>query len=220
MAESFRKTSEYNRRTAVIKGVRAERTPSEIVKFFGYPRSTVYDIVQRYAASEESEEGSCTPARKIHVREKAILTPELVKRAQDLISKDSRVSLAKLAAILGMSDTTVRRIVQEDLRYKSYVLKVRQMLSEAAKAKRLARCNLLVKDFWPPNSPDLNPLDYYVWGVVERVINKARHPNVASLQAAIEAAFMKMDRAQLQRACSRFRNRIEAVIEAQGGYIE
>ncbi|KYN12086.1 hypothetical protein ALC57_15753 [Trachymyrmex cornetzi] len=121
MAESFRKTSEYNRRAAVIEGIRAGRTPSEIVKFFGYPRSTVYNIVQRYAASED---------------------------------------------------------------------------------------------------PDLNPLDYYVWGVIERVTNKARHPNVASLQASIEAAFMKMDRAQLQTACSRFRNRIEAVIEAQGGYIE
>jgi len=351
MAESFRKTPEYNRRAAVIEGVRAGRTPNEIIKFFGYPRSTVYDIVQRYAASEESEEGSCTPARKIHVREKAIRTPELIKRAQDLISEDPGVSLAKLAAILGVSDTTVRRIVKNNLRYKSYILKVRQMLSETAKAKRLARCNLLVcslkhtaagrikffsdekiftvdakvnrrndrwlahdpedvpvvartkfpasvhvlsvvsseddimpphffkkretitkevyveilrttvkswmedvaagrpyifqqdgapahtshlvqnwlsdnidmfwsKDFWPPNSPDLNPLDYYVWGVVERDSNKARHPNVASLQAAIEAAFIKMDRAQLQTACSRFRNRIEAVIEAQGGYIE
>jgi len=58
MAESFRKTPEYNRRAAVIEGVRAGRTPNEIIKFFGYPRSTVYDIVQRYAASEESEEGS------------------------------------------------------------------------------------------------------------------------------------------------------------------
>jgi len=85
MAESFRKTPEYNRRAAVIEGVRAGRTPNEIIKFFGYPRSTVYDIVQRYAASEESEEGSCTPARKIHVMEKAIRTPELIKRAQDLI---------------------------------------------------------------------------------------------------------------------------------------
>ena len=32
------------------------------------------------------------------------------------------------------------------------------------------------KDFWPPNSPDLNPLDYYVWGVIERHTNKCRHP--------------------------------------------
>jgi len=77
MADSLRSRSEYDRRAAVIEGVRAGRTPIEIIKFFGYPKSTVYDIVQRYAASEESEEGSYTPARKIHVREKATRTPFL-----------------------------------------------------------------------------------------------------------------------------------------------
>ncbi|EFN80751.1 hypothetical protein EAI_08338, partial [Harpegnathos saltator] len=40
------------------------------------------------------------------------------------------------------------------------------------------------KEFWPPNSTDLNPLDFYVWSVVERVTNKSRHLNVASLRAA------------------------------------
>ncbi|EZA50176.1 hypothetical protein X777_11239 [Ooceraea biroi] len=92
--------SEYNRRAAVIDGVRAGRTPSEIIKFFRYPRSTVYDIVQRYAASEESEVDSGTPERKIHVREKATRTPELIRKAQDLISKDPGTSLTKLAAVL------------------------------------------------------------------------------------------------------------------------
>jgi len=48
------------------------------------------------------------------------------------------------------------------------------------------------KEFWSPNSPDLNPLDYYVWSVVERVTN-ARHPNVMSLRTAIEAAFVDID---------------------------
>ncbi|KYN39306.1 hypothetical protein ALC56_06315 [Trachymyrmex septentrionalis] len=86
----------------------------------------------------------------------------------------------------------MRRIVEEDLRYKSYTIKVRQMLSEAR--------TKWSKEFWPPNSPDLNPLDFYVWGVVERVTNKSRHPNVASLRAAIEAAFTDMDRI---KACLR-----------------
>ncbi|KYM94327.1 hypothetical protein ALC62_15046, partial [Cyphomyrmex costatus] len=45
------------------------------------------------------------------------------------------------------------------------------------------------KEFWPPNSPDLNPLNYYVWSVVERVTNKSRHSNVTSLRTAIKAAF-------------------------------
>lgn len=76
------------------------------------------------------------------------------------------------------------------------------------------------KEFWPLNSPDLNPLDYYVWSVVERVTNKSRHPNVTSLQTAIEAAFANLDKEVLQRACERFRKRILAVIQTEGGYIE
>jgi len=76
------------------------------------------------------------------------------------------------------------------------------------------------KEFWPPNSSDLNLLDYYVWSVVERVTNKSRHPNATSLRTAIEAALADIDSATLQRACERFRSRIQAVIEADGGYIE
>jgi len=26
--------------------------------------------------------------------------------------------------------------------------------------------NFIAKDQWPPNSPDLNPLDYHVWGAM------------------------------------------------------
>jgi len=53
------------------------------------------------------------------------------------------------------------------------------------------------KEFWPPNSPNLNLMDYYVWSVIERVINKSRHSNVTSLQVAIEAAFANMDKDML-----------------------
>jgi len=74
------------------------------------------------------------------------------------------------------------------------------------------------KEFWPPNSPDLNLWDYYVWSVVERITNNFRHSNGMSLRIAIEAAFA--DSATLQRACERFRSRIEAVIEADESYIE
>ncbi|XP_032688766.1 uncharacterized protein LOC116852458 [Odontomachus brunneus] len=124
--------------------VRAGKTPCKIIKFFEYPKSTVDDIVQRYAASEV--------ATLIAVlSEGNVMPPHFFKKGEMVI-------------------------------------------------------------------PDLNPFDYYVWGVFERVTNKTRHPNVVNLQAT--KAFTKMDRAQLQTACSCFRNRIEAVIEAQSGYIE
>jgi len=350
MAAMLKPSAEYNRRAAIIEGLRAGRSAMEIIRFFGYPRSTVYDVVAKYTALEKSNEGSSTPARKSHSKERTARTPAIIERAQALISDDPRQSLRKLASIVGVSEPTMRRIAEEDLRYKSYTLKIQQMLSEAARISRVARCNLLLcslkneasgrirffsnekiftvdvkinrrndrclaynpedipvvrtkcpanvhvlsvvssegdvmlphffkegeivtkemylrvlmdvvkpwmetvasgrpyifqqdcapahtshlvqnwlsdnvdmfwsKEFWPPNSPDLNPLDYHVWSVVERIINKSQHPNVTSLRTAIETAFVDMNSATLQRACERFRSRIEAVIQANGGYID
>jgi len=180
----------------------------------------VYDVIAKYNESEKSNEGFATPARKTHSKEHVVRTPDIIQRAQELIFEDPRQSIRKLSSVIGVSEKTMRQIVEEDLRYKSYTIKVRQMLSKAARTKRVERCNLLLCSFWPPNSPDLNPLDFYVWSEVERVTNKSRHPNVASLRTAIEAAFTDMDRDTLKRACARFRPRMEAVIQASGGYIE
>jgi len=43
---------------------------------------------------------------------------------------------------------------------------------------------------------------------------------VTLLRTAIETAFADIDSATLQYACERFRSRIEAVMEADRGYIE
>ena len=56
-------SAEYNRRAAVMEALRAGRSPTEIIRFFGYPRSTVYDIAQMYADAERSVEGSANPER-------------------------------------------------------------------------------------------------------------------------------------------------------------
>lgn len=74
------------------------------------------------------------------------------------------------------------------------------------------------KHFWPPNSPYLSPLDYYVRSVVERQTDKSKHPNVASFWAAIKAAFAAIDHSET--ACSRFRAKIERVAETPSEYIE
>jgi len=122
----------------------------------------------------------------------------VVERTQALVSEDSGQLLRKLASL--WVEPTMRRIAEENLRYKSYTLKIRQILCEATWTKRVARCKLWSKEFWPPNSPDLNSLDYYVRSVVERVTNKSRHPNVTSLRITIEAAFADIDSATLQCA--------------------
>ncbi|KAG5313072.1 MOS1T transposase, partial [Pseudoatta argentina] len=123
MAAMLKLSAEYNRRAAIIEGLRARLSATEIIRFFGYSRSTVYDVVAKYSFIS-------------------------VERAQALILDDPRCSLSQ---------------------------------DKPSCSPRLP--------LWPPNSPDLNPLDYYVWSVVERVTNKSRHPNVTSLRTAIEVAF-------------------------------
>ncbi|QQP48564.1 Uncharacterized protein FKW44_008926 [Caligus rogercresseyi] len=56
------------------------------------------------------------------------------------------------------------------------------------------------KEFCPPSSPDLNPCDYYLWGVLERTINKRAHNTVDSLKAAIIQAVANLSREQVAHA--------------------
>ena len=72
---------------------------------------------------------------------------------------------------------------------------------------------------WPLSSPDLNSLDYFVWSYVENITNMTSPNTKASLIAAICQVFAELPPALVEKACSQFRIRIEAVIEAGGGYI-
>ena len=72
----------------------------------------------------------------------------------------------------------------------------------------------------PLSSPDLNPLDYFVWSYVENITNMTSHNTKASLIAAIRRVFAELPPVLVVKSCFQFRIRIEAVIEAEGGYIE
>ena len=73
---------------------------------------------------------------------------------------------------------------------------------------------------WSLSSPDLNPLDYFVWSYVENITNMTSHNTKASRIASIRQVFAELPPALVEKACSQFRIRIETVIEAEGDYIE
>ncbi|QQP48703.1 Transposable element tcb2 transposase [Caligus rogercresseyi] len=69
------------------------------------------------------------------------------------------------------------------------------------------------KDMYPSSLLDLNPLDFAVWGELEKKTNRTRHPNVDAIKDNVSEEF-------LINSCKAFRHRVEAVIEAEGGHIE
>jgi hypothetical protein len=80
--------------------------------------------------------------------------------------------------------------------------------------------NFWPKQYWPPNSPDLNPLDFSIWAYVAQKACDKPHPNLESLQADITAVWNSMTPEYVMLTCQRFRPRLEAVVAARGGHIE
>ena len=112
--------------------------------------------------------------------------------------------IRQIARDLGVSHTTVNACVKEDLKCRSYRRQTSQILIEKTKNIRL------IKSVRPPSSPDLNPLDYFIWSYVENITNMTSHNTKASLIAAIRRVFAELPPALVEKACSQFRIRIEA----------
>ena len=49
------------------------------------------------------------------------------------------------------------------------------------------------KEDWPPNSPDLNPLDYGIWGMLEQEVYRMPPKNSQDLESKIRRAWENLD---------------------------
>ena len=78
----------------------------------------------------------------------------------------------------------------------------------------------VLPDILPPSSPDLNPTDYYAWGVFEKETNKCPGDTKEPLKEVIVHVTGNMHEAPLICACSCFRSHMGVTVEAEGGSIE
>ncbi|QQP55954.1 Uncharacterized protein FKW44_000458 [Caligus rogercresseyi] len=54
---------------------------------------------------------------------------------------------------------------------------------------------------WPPSSPDCNPLDYGIWGVMERKTCSIYHVSVHALKAVVEKEWAEMSVDFIVKTC-------------------
>ena len=57
---------------------------------------------------------------------------------------------------------------------------------------------------WPPYSPDLNPLDFSVWSILESKVSATRHASVESLKRALQLEWQRIPQSVLRAACDAF----------------
>lgn len=80
--------------------------------------------------------------------------------------------------------------------------------------------SFMTKDLWPANSPDLNPLDFSVWGFMEEQLRSRKVHNLNNLRKELIKIWDDLDINYLRRTIDSVKKRIEACIEADGGHFE
>ena len=78
------------------------------------------------------------------------------------------------------------------------------------------------KDQWPPNSPDINPLDYCIWGLMLAAYKKQRPKpsNKDELKAVLQTIWDSLPQESIDKAVLGFRKRLLACVRADGGHFE
>jgi len=58
---------------------------------------------------------------------------------------------------------------------------------------------------WPPNSPDLNPVDYSMWSVLQKRVYRAKISDVDELKRRIKNEWTDLNQAVIERAVGKWR---------------
>lgn len=73
---------------------------------------------------------------------------------------------------------------------------------------------------WPPNSPDLNPVDYKIWSTMQEKVYKTKVRDVAELRQRILDAWDEIDQCVIDESVQQWRQRLRACVKAYGGHFE
>uniref|UniRef100_A0A914CSL2 Tc1-like transposase DDE domain-containing protein n=1 Tax=Acrobeloides nanus TaxID=290746 RepID=A0A914CSL2_9BILA len=107
-------------------------------------------------------------------------------------------SMGEIAKSLRIPKATVQKAIQPKLEEYEEEWTYQQDTAPSHKAKETqAWLRKNVPDFitikeWPSYSPDLNPLDYAIWGYLEAKTCEKPHESIKSLKKAIKKAWDEM----------------------------
>lgn len=94
------------------------------------------------------------------------------------------------------------------------------------KAKRTqAWCEENLPDFipaleWPSASPDLNPLDFFVWGYMLSKLGSTKGLKLEEFKQRLIKIWDEMDQNMVRAACNSFFKRLRATVKGKGERIE
>ena len=73
---------------------------------------------------------------------------------------------------------------------------------------------------WTPHSPDLNPLDYSVWDILQELVYEGRREPFTNLKDVIRNKWHDVDDQTVRKAILQWKRRLAAVAKQNGGPIQ
>ena len=76
------------------------------------------------------------------------------------------------------------------------------------------------KKKWPPRSPDLNPCDFYLWGILKARVYSPLPKTLDQLNVNIDREIKNIKPDVLNRVIKNFEKRCDLVVDNLGGHFE
>jgi len=73
---------------------------------------------------------------------------------------------------------------------------------------------------WPPNSPDLNPVDCSIWGALQQLVYRQKIEDVDHLKQVLHSCWDRISQQLINGAIEQWSKRLSSVVRSRGGHIE
>ena len=73
---------------------------------------------------------------------------------------------------------------------------------------------------WPPNSPDLNPVDYKIWSILQEWVYRDQMWDVSHLTEGLAEEWSQFDQSIVDCALKEWQVRLKACVNAVGGHFK
>jgi len=80
--------------------------------------------------------------------------------------------------------------------------------------------DFIAPSLWPPNSPDLNPVDSQVWSALPQRVYQSRIYNVEQLKKTMIEKWHHFPQGIIDNAIKEWRVRLRACVRENGGHFE